>query len=348
MGTKTRWSPRLGARSSNTQPGYVQASARTGLKDITNLVESHALHVDKAKPLKQNLVQPLVPTTVPEPLPAGTAVEGKCASGARTDEAETTDAQSVLEYVPDIWRKLFDKESALLPQSNYMDSQTDLTDKMRTILIDWLVEVHMKYRLSPQTLHLTVNIIDRYLARKPVTRKRLQLVGVVAMFIASKFEEIQPPELHEWVYITDNAYKKEDVLVMECNMLTTLSFLIVVPTAAHFFEPLQKANGCDVVHRELAQYLLELSLLDLSILKYTPSHTAAAALLLSNELLKRQTLWPEAMVQQSCNTEEALQSCVKVLRQLLEADRAGVGGQLQAVHKKFSVASRQAVAKMKF
>lgn len=347
MGTKARWSPRLGARSSNTQAGYGQASTRTGLKDITNLVESHALHVDKAKPLKQNLVQPLVPTTVPEPLPAGTAVEGKCASGARTDEAETTDAQSVLEYVPDIWRKLFDKESALLPQSNYMDSQTDLTDKMRTILIDWLVEVHMKYRLSPQTLHLTVNIIDRYLARKPVTRKRLQLVGVVAMFIASKFEEIQPPELHEWVYITDNAYKKDDLLVMECTMLTALDFKIVVPTAAHFFEALQNANGCDAAHREVAQYLLHLALLDVRMLQYTPSHMVAASLLLSNELLKRQHVWPAAIAEQSRHTEPVLRSCAEDLRRLFEADRAGAGQQL-AVQKKFSTALHCAVAQMKF
>merc|ERR1712028_56510 len=99
-----------------------------------------------------------------------------------------------------------------------MSMQTDLTHKMRTILIDWLVEVHMKYRLRPETLHLTVNLIDRYLTRMPVMRKRLQLVGVVAMFIASKFEEISPPELHDWVYITDKAYTQDEVLGMEVTM----------------------------------------------------------------------------------------------------------------------------------
>merc|ERR1719424_2509729 len=144
-----------------------------------------------------------------------------------------------------------------------MSMQTDLTHKMRTILIDWLVEVHMKYKLCPETLHLTVNLIDRYLTKvPPIKRKRLQLVGVVAMFIASKYEEIRPPELKDWVYITDSAYTKDDVLQMECTMLTTLSFQIAVPTAVHFFNILQKVNGCDDVHRDLAQYILELSLLD--------------------------------------------------------------------------------------
>merc|ERR1719265_868305 len=103
----------------------------------------------------------------------------------------------------------------------------------------------MKYRLRPESLYLTINLIDRYLSKMPVLRKRLQLVGVVAMFIAAKFEEITPPELHDFVYITDNAYTKEDILVMECTMLSTLGFQIVVPTAAHFLDQLQKYNQCD-------------------------------------------------------------------------------------------------------
>merc|ERR1719498_2333085 len=100
----------------------------------------------------------------------------------------------------------------------------------------------MKYRLRSETLFLTVNPIDRYLSIANVMRKKLQLLGVVAMFIASKFEEINPPELHEFVHITDNAYTKDDVLVMECTMLTALNWKIVVSTAANFFERLQKVN----------------------------------------------------------------------------------------------------------
>merc|ERR1719345_433483 len=182
--------------------------------------------------------------------------------------------------------RLFSRETTSRPREDYMeDMQTDITGKMRMILIDWLIEVHLKYRLRPETLHLTVNLVDRYLSKKQIHKKRLQLVGVVAMFIATKFEEISPPELHDWVYITDNAYTKDDVLLMECNMLSTLSFQIVVPTAAHFFEPLAVANGCDARHRSCAQYLIELGLLDIRMLQYKPSHIVAAAMLLSNEIL---------------------------------------------------------------
>merc|ERR1712224_641110 len=97
------------------------------------------------------------------------------------------------------------------------------------------------------------------------------------MGIAAKFEEINPPEVHDFVHITDNAYTKEDVLVMECTMLTALNFQIVVPTVAHFFDRLHRANRCDDSHREVARYLVELALLDVRMLRYTPSHLVSAA-----------------------------------------------------------------------
>jgi cyclin B len=256
--------------------------------------------------------------------------------------------QDVEEYAVEISNQLFQVEAAFLPRPDYMEMQKDINCKMRTILIDWLVEVHMKYKLRPETLHLTVNLIDRFLSRTTVARKRLQLIGVVAMFIASKFEEISPPELHDWVFITDKAYTKEDVISMECTMLTTLGFQVMAPTCLHFFTILEKANACDAVQRDVAEYILELGLLDLHMLRYSPSHMVAAALLLSNELSRRSPTWPLIMVQESHFAEQALRHCADDLRRLLEQDQATAGGQLQAVHKKFSSAERHKVAKMKF
>jgi hypothetical protein len=90
--------------------------------------------------------------------------------------------------------------------------QTDINEKMRAILVDWLIDVHLKFKLLPETLYLTVEYIDRYLNKEPVTRKKLQLVGVTAMLIASKYEEIYAPEIRDFVYITDKAYTKEEIL----------------------------------------------------------------------------------------------------------------------------------------
>ena len=90
---------------------------------------------------------------------------------------------------------------------------------MRSILIDWLVEVHLKFKLVPESLYLTINLIDRFLEREQVNRQKLQLVGVTAMLIACKYEEIYPPIIKDFVYITDNAYTKEEILEMERKML---------------------------------------------------------------------------------------------------------------------------------
>jgi len=286
-----------------------------------------------------------VPATISSAtVPSASAVHSAAADSSLL-QGEPDNAQTVHEYAAEIWNQLFTDEASFLPNANYMETQTDINGKMRAILIDWLIEVHMKYRLRPETLFLTVNLIDRYLSRAHVMRKKLQLVGVVAMFIASKFEEINPPEVHDFVHITDNAYTKQVVLEMECTMLSALNFNIVVPTATHFFDRLHKVNRCDDVHREVADYIIELGLLDMRMLNYLPSEMVSAALLLSNELMNKRPVWSPQMVQHSRYTEQALRSCVEDFREIFEA--AG-RSQLQAVRKKFSLPQRHAVARMTF
>lgn len=103
------------------------------------------------------------------------------------------------------------KEAFTTACPEYMENQQFIDQRMRSILVDWLVEVHLKFKLVPETLYLVVNLIDRYLAKKEVTRSKLQLVGVTALFIATKYEEIYPPELRDLVYICDRAYSKFEV-----------------------------------------------------------------------------------------------------------------------------------------
>ncbi|PKU27128.1 hypothetical protein llap_22568 [Limosa lapponica baueri] len=81
------------------------------------------------------------------------------------------------------------------PKMGYMKKQPDITNSMRAILVDWLVEVGEEYKLQNETLHLAVNYIDRFLSSMSVLRGKLQLVGTAAMLLASKFEEIYPPEV---------------------------------------------------------------------------------------------------------------------------------------------------------
>ena len=92
-----------------------------------------------------------------------------------------------------------------------MRKQPDITHGMRSILVDWLVEVADEYKLHSQTLYLTISYIDRFLSKMSVLRSKLQLVGAASMLVAAKFEEIHPPEVEEFVYITDDTYTKKQV-----------------------------------------------------------------------------------------------------------------------------------------
>ncbi|EOY26705.1 Cyclin B2,3 isoform 1 [Theobroma cacao] len=105
---------------------------------------------------------------------------------------------------------------------NYMALQCDIKERMRGILIDWLIEVHYKFELMEETLYLTVNLIDRFLAIQQVVRKKLQLVGVTAMLLACKYEEVSVPVVEDLILISDKAYSRKEVPDMVCN--STFSF----------------------------------------------------------------------------------------------------------------------------
>ena len=131
------------------------------------------------------------------------------------DNQHKNNTQVVSSVAKDIFVYLKQIELDFLPKPEYMSSQNDINEKMRAILIDWLVDVNVKFKLVPECLFMTWNVIDRYLTIKQVTRHKLQLVGVAALLIACKYEEIYPPPLKEFVAICDKAYTREQILEEE-------------------------------------------------------------------------------------------------------------------------------------
>ena len=121
-----------------------------------------------------------------------------------------------------------------------MGRQGDINEKMRGILVDWIIEVHLRFKLLPETLFLTVNLIDRYLEKTQIMRTRLQLVAVAALLIASKYEEIYVPDLKDFVFISDNAYTREEIIEMERSMLVKLEFSITTPSSYRFLQRFAK------------------------------------------------------------------------------------------------------------
>lgn len=162
-----------------------------------------------------------------------------------------------------------------------MSTQRTLNSMMRAILVDWLVEVHMKFRLIPETLYLCVNIIDRYLSQVEVERQKLQLVGVTALLVACKYEEIYPPEVKDCVYITDRAYTRQEVLDMEAQIVKELEFKFTVPTAHPFLKRFLHVTKANKTVSHLASYYMERMLQEYSTLSYRPSLLAAASVCLA-------------------------------------------------------------------
>ncbi|XP_069349482.1 cyclin-A2 [Eulemur rufifrons] len=232
------------------------------------------------------------------------------------EDEKPLSVNEVPDYHEDIHTYLREMEVKCKPKVGYMKKQPDITNSMRAILVDWLVEVGEEYKLQNETLHLAVNYIDRFLSSMSVLRGKLQLVGTAAMLLASKFEEIYPPEVAEFVYITDDTYTKKQVLRMEHLVLKVLSFDLAAPTVNQFltqyFLHLQPAN-CKV--ESLAMFLGELSLIDADpYLKYLPSVIAGAAFHLALYTITGRS-WPESLVQKTGYTLESLKPCLMDLHQ---------------------------------
>jgi cyclin A len=214
-------------------------------------------------------------------------------------------------------------------------SQRDINATMRGILIDWLVEVAEEYRLEAETLYLAVNYIDRFLSHVPVNRSKLQLVGVTCMLVAAKYEEIHPPAVDEFVYISDNTYKRDEILHMEGMVLNRLNFELSVATTKVFINrylKAAKAGECDSTTEMLCKYLCELTLQEYNFIKYRPSEIAAAGLRLALHTM-RLPAWTPLLEQISGYSADDLAGCVAELHNVF---RKAEANSLQAVREKYS------------
>lgn len=221
-----------------------------------------------------------------------------------TDE-DTYDVTMVAEYAPEIFNYLHELEHRLSPDPNYMDNQDELRWEMRSVLVDWVVQVHQRFNLLPETLFLTINYIDRFLSRRRVSLSRFQLVGAVALFIAAKFEEINCPTVREVAYMADNAYSVEDFLKAERFMIDVLEFDMGWPGPMSFLRRTSKADDYDYETRTLAKYFLEVTIMDSRFVASQPSWLAAGAHYLLRKMLNKGP-WTELHVFYSGYTEEQL------------------------------------------
>jgi len=168
-----------------------------------------------------------------------------------------------------------------MPNPNYMESQKELAWKMRGILTDWLIQVHLRFRLLPETLFLCVNVIDRFLSARIVSLAKLQLVGITCMFISAKFEEIISPSVSHFLTCADSSYTEGEILQAERYVMKTLDWNLSYPNPVHFLRRVSKADDYNVKVRTLAKYLLEIAILEWRLIAAPPSLLAAASIWLA-------------------------------------------------------------------
>ena len=183
------------------------------------------------------------------------------------------------EYLEDIYGNLLQEEQREKANQKYgyMQKQPDINDQMRAILIDWLFDVHLSFFLRTETLYQAIWIIDSYLSLRKIMRSKLQLLGIASLLISCKSQEIYYPQLNKFIEITDNAYNKQELLLMEYDVLKILNFNLIVPTSNDFYNILAKLFSFEEKQYFLGKYIIDCSLIDYEMIKYSASVIAASS-----------------------------------------------------------------------
>ena len=195
------------------------------------------------------------------------------------DTSKIDNVQIPKEYINVIYYNLLKEEEKginPMPDHTYMPKQREINDKMRSILVDWIIDVHFKFGFTDETLFMTISIIDRYLSICQISRTNFQLLGITALMIACKHEEIDLPKIDDFIYITDNAYVKNEVVRMEEDVLYKLNFSFLYPSPKKFFEYLSLHFNFSKKQHMMGKYLMESFLLDVKNVKYKPSIISCA------------------------------------------------------------------------
>ncbi|KAL2715404.1 G2/mitotic-specific cyclin-B3 [Vespula squamosa] len=199
------------------------------------------------------------------------------------DAENWLDPFQVSEYAMDIFNYLKERE-CLFPIGDYMDKQVCLSRWMRSLLVDWMVEVQESFELNHETLYLAVKLVDLYLTKVTVGTETLQLLGASTLFIASKYDERIPPMVEDFLYICDGAYTQRELIKMEINVLKVVDFDLGIPLSYRFLRRYARCAKVSMPTLTLARYILEYSLMDYSTITYSDSKMAASALLLALQM----------------------------------------------------------------
>ena len=216
------------------------------------------------------------------------------------------DCQIPKEYINIIYRNLLmeeEKDLSSMPKYEIIKSQKEINEQMRCILVDWIIDVHYKFGFTDETLFMSILIIDRYISIRHISRIRFQLLGITAMMLACKHEEINIPKVEDFIYITDNAYTKTEVIDMESDILNAFNYELLYPSPIKFFEILSLKFNFNKLQYLMGKYLMESFLVDLKWINYKPSVISCACIYIVMKFYKMPN-YHDAYNKKYCNLNE--------------------------------------------
>ncbi|KAK2654421.1 hypothetical protein Ddye_014277 [Dipteronia dyeriana] len=250
----------------------------------------------------------------------------------------------VAEYVDEIYQYYWVMEAQNPLPGNYMSIQTDVTPLMRGILINWLIEVHFKFELMQETLYLMVTLLDRYLSHVQIKKDEMQLVGLTALLLASKYEDFWHPRIKDLISVSAESYTRDHMLRMEKLMLKTLKFRLNVPTPYVFMLRFLKAAQSDTKLEHLAFYLIELSLVEYEALKFKPSLLCASAIYVARCTLQMTPVWTPLLCKHARYDVSQIRDCAEMILRFHNAARKG---KLKVTYEKYTKPDLSGVAAIK-
>ena len=251
------------------------------------------------------------------------------------------------EYLEEIYMNLLleERESTIKPKFGYMANQPEINEIMRAILIDWIIDVHLRFNLRQDTLFMTIWLIDTYLSFALVQRDKLQLLGITCLLISGKAHEIYYPQHNKLLEMTDNAYIKEEMLTMENEILKKLNFFIVCPNPIDFYNILSKMFNFEKKQYYLGNYFIEAALINYPILKYSSSVIASSCAYLVMKYYKingYQKLYNNFIVNEKC-PEDVIKDAAKEIYFLVGNLSKS---KFKSVKKKFSLTQFENVSEI--
>ncbi|OAY26437.1 putative cyclin-B3-1 isoform X2 [Manihot esculenta] len=252
----------------------------------------------------------------------------------------------VAEYVDDIYQFYWVSEAQNLSLASYMSILTEITPQMRGILINWLIEVHFKFELMQETLYLMVTLLDQYLSQVQIKKNQMQLVGLTALLLASKYEDFWHPRIQDLLSISAQSYTRDEMLVMEKLILKKLKFRLNAPTPYVFMLRFLKAAQTDLESQlgHLSFYLIELSLVEYEALKFKPSMLCASAIYVARSTLQVDPAWTPLLAKHTRYEVSQIRDCAQMM---LEFQKAARKSHLKVTYEKYTSPDLRSVATLK-